>query len=187
GERNATLTSQAGSMRHAGFSQEAIAAALHAQNAKTCHPPLPRDEVARIAKSVSRYEFQDRALRVPSYKPFPTDALPGAFRAFVEQTAETIGCDASYLALPLLAGAASAIGNSRRIQLKVGWDEPAILWTAIVGDSGTMKSPALEAALKPVKHRQQEAWKGHEFVLANYDGEKAVYERDLAKWKKGSS
>lgn len=187
GERNATLTSLAGSMRHIGFYQQAIEAALLAQNDKVCHPPLPSGEVCRIAKSVARYEFGEQALRVPSYKPFPTDALPEPFRAFVEQTSEAIGCDASYVALPLLAGAASAIGNSRRIQLKAGWDEPAILWTAIVGDSGTMKSPALEAALKPIKNRQQEAWKGHEFVLAEYDGAKAIHERDLTQWKKGKS
>jgi hypothetical protein len=49
------LTSLAGSMRRRGMSAEAIAAALMAQNAQHCHPPLPEREVRAIAESVSRY------------------------------------------------------------------------------------------------------------------------------------
>jgi len=55
GERNATLTRLAGSMRRRGMSQEAILAALLAENEQRCRPPLPRSEVERIAASVSRY------------------------------------------------------------------------------------------------------------------------------------
>lgn len=53
--RNRTLTSLAGTMRRRGMSAAAIAAALLADNEARCTPPLPVDEVARIARSVSRY------------------------------------------------------------------------------------------------------------------------------------
>lgn len=56
GRRNVTLTSLAGSMRRRGMTREAIYAALLVENAKRCDPPLPEDEVRRIAASVSRYE-----------------------------------------------------------------------------------------------------------------------------------
>jgi hypothetical protein len=56
GCRNARLTSMAGSMRRAGFHEEAIAGALLAVNAVRCDPPLSEREVLRIAKSISRYE-----------------------------------------------------------------------------------------------------------------------------------
>jgi putative DNA primase/helicase len=56
GARNSTLTSLAGSMRRKGFSEEAILAALRVDNAKHCDPPLPDAEIARIARSVSRYD-----------------------------------------------------------------------------------------------------------------------------------
>jgi putative DNA primase/helicase len=55
GQRNATLASLAGSMRHRGFGEAAIQAALLAENAERCSPPLPETEVARIARSITRY------------------------------------------------------------------------------------------------------------------------------------
>jgi putative DNA primase/helicase len=56
GRRNDTLTSLAGSMRRPGMSEAAISAALKAENAARCSPPLPDSEVETIAASVARYE-----------------------------------------------------------------------------------------------------------------------------------
>jgi hypothetical protein len=56
GERNATLASLAGTRRARGMSAGAIAAALTAENATRCDPPLPDDEVRRIAASIGRYD-----------------------------------------------------------------------------------------------------------------------------------
>jgi len=56
GERNSRLTSIAGSMRRQGMAQKAIEAALQDVNKRQCSPPLPDDEVTRIAQSVTRYE-----------------------------------------------------------------------------------------------------------------------------------
>ncbi|MDR7400475.1 MAG: DUF3987 domain-containing protein, partial [Armatimonadota bacterium] len=55
GTRNVTLTSLAGSLRRRGLSQGVIEAALAAVNERVCVPPLPEEEVRRIAASVSRY------------------------------------------------------------------------------------------------------------------------------------
>jgi hypothetical protein len=55
GARNDTLTSLAGTMRRRGMSPEAITAALLAENAARCDPPLPEANVCRIARSVSGY------------------------------------------------------------------------------------------------------------------------------------
>jgi predicted P-loop ATPase len=55
GERNSTLTSLAGSMRRRGMTEEAIAAALLAENQRRCDPPLSDDEVRQIAASVASY------------------------------------------------------------------------------------------------------------------------------------
>lgn len=56
GQRNAKLTSLAGSMRSKGLDEDAIRAALRAHNLAHCQPPLPEDEVDRIAASIARYE-----------------------------------------------------------------------------------------------------------------------------------
>jgi hypothetical protein len=56
GCRNDTLTSMAGGMRRHGFGGEALYAALAAENAARCSPPLPDGEIQSIARSVARYE-----------------------------------------------------------------------------------------------------------------------------------
>ncbi|GIW90238.1 MAG: hypothetical protein KatS3mg109_0670 [Pirellulaceae bacterium] len=56
GQRNATLTRLAGTMRRVGMSQAEIAAALRQTNQDRCVPPLADREVERIAASIARYE-----------------------------------------------------------------------------------------------------------------------------------
>jgi putative DNA primase/helicase len=55
GQRNAHLTSVAGTMRKRGLGEEAIRAALLADNAERCEPPLDEREVEKIVRSVMRY------------------------------------------------------------------------------------------------------------------------------------
>lgn len=58
---------------------------------------------------------------IDPYQPFPTYTLPEPLRSFVSNGAKAIGCDPSYLALPLLSMTAAVVGSTRRIQLKRGW------------------------------------------------------------------
>lgn len=55
GQRDATLTSLAGTMRRRGMTEDAILAALREEN-KRCVPPLADAQVKKIAQSVARYE-----------------------------------------------------------------------------------------------------------------------------------
>lgn len=56
GNRNETLTSLAGYLRRAGFSEREMRAALQAANIERCQPPLESAEVDKIAWSVARYD-----------------------------------------------------------------------------------------------------------------------------------
>jgi len=56
GQRNGTLTRMAGIMRRCGMSQQEIVASIRVANIQRCDPPLPDQEVRKIAWSVSRYE-----------------------------------------------------------------------------------------------------------------------------------
>jgi putative DNA primase/helicase len=55
GNRNTHLTSVAGALRRDGADADELLAALSAENAAKCEPPLDRAEVAKIAASISRY------------------------------------------------------------------------------------------------------------------------------------
>lgn len=67
GGRNAHLTSLAGTMQRRGMTPAAILAALQAENATRCNPPLANEEVARIAASVSRYAPADADVSAPRF------------------------------------------------------------------------------------------------------------------------
>jgi hypothetical protein len=94
---------------------------------------------------------------IPSHRPFPVEALPKAVRQYVEGSAAAIGCDPALVALPVLAVLGAAVGNSRRIQLKKGWTEPAVVWATVLAPSGELKSPAFDAALAHVRRLQDAA------------------------------
>jgi hypothetical protein len=60
GSRNSTLTSLAGSLRRKGLGDDTILAMLREANGRECKPALSDDEVKRIAKSITRYPFQEQ-------------------------------------------------------------------------------------------------------------------------------
>jgi hypothetical protein len=164
-------------------------------------PPLDEDELAKAVRSAARNGTPrtTHEVRVNSgssetpepcvppiepFLPFPVDVMPEPARSFVETCATAIGCDPSYVAIPMLSMLAAAIGNTRRIQLKRGWTEPAIVWTAIVGESGTLKTPAYRLVLRPVHQLQAKAMK--QAAAAQDLHEKALlrYDKELSEWKR---
>jgi hypothetical protein len=163
-----------------------VAIIRHAYNDHLADGDLP-DWHAGLAEIVSTIAPAKKGTRpapmVESYRPFPVEALPEPVRGFVVAGAKAIGCDPSYIALPLLSELAAAIGNSRRICLKRTWYEPSIVWTAIVGESGTAKSPAVELATRPVYAIHRRAMSEFTVEAERYERLKLDYERDLAKWK----
>ena len=72
------------------------------------------------------------------------------------EAAASIGCDETFVALPLLAVAGAAIGTTARLALKPDWLVPPILWPVVVGESGTAKSPALAAVTEHVQRHEKE-------------------------------
>jgi putative DNA primase/helicase len=55
GQRNNHLTRLAGTMQRNGMAPEAISAALTAENAAKCSPPLDATEIVKIVESITRY------------------------------------------------------------------------------------------------------------------------------------
>lgn len=135
--------------------------------------PPPRDPPMteeRQREAIEREYAVQHALRgekLQAYRwdPFPVEALPEPCRTFVTEAAASIGCDESYIALPLLSALAAVVGNARSIRLEADWDEPAVVWSAIVGEGGTLKSPALDMALQPLWRQEVENIRKYEQAL----------------------
>lgn len=180
GRRNATLASLAGTMRKRGMTEPAILAALLTENVERCSPPLDETEVRRIAASIGQYTPGASFACTPRDRlpGFPLDTLPPLLRAHVAENAAAIGCPVDLVALPALAACGASLGNTWSLDLKAGWSERSILWAAVIARSGTAKSPALTAALRPLHALQAEAytrWRDdHEQWLADLNVWKAT-------------
>ena len=177
GGRNAHLTSLAGTMRRRGTSKEAMEVALLQDNAERCHPPLDANEVRRIAGSVARYR---PSTEIP---PFPVDVLPETVQRFVSQASEAFPCPPDFIAIPLLVLLGAAIGRSRVLEVKSGWRESSRLWSALVADPGTMKSPVFDLATTWARERQAKDWQTFFEEQKQYDRTQLEYEVALKRWK----
>jgi len=120
----------------------------------------------------------------PAYVPFPVGLLPSPVGDYVAEAAAALGCDPAYVALPMLAAVAGAVGNSCRVALKESWEEPAVVWAAIIGPSGTMKSPAFEKATQTLQRIQTKAFRDFKEKEKSYKALKTAYDADLAAWKR---
>ena len=170
---------------------------------KRCQPPLDEAEVYRQVNNILQKEQAKRnghtstntskaaqvvggstQIVVDQFRPFPCQSLPEPIRSFVVAGAKAIGCDESYIALPMLSNVAAAIGNTRRLRLKRGWDVAAIIWTAIVGESGTSKTPAFQLVLKHVRRRQRISLERYFKELERHKSETAIFDKLMSNWKK---
>ena len=109
---------------------------------------------------------------IPQALPFPTEVLPIHLRTFVEEAAASIGCPPEFVGVPMLATLGAAIGNSRVLEVKTHYTESAALYTAIIGDPGSSKSPALNAATVPALRKQEELGREYNEAFAEYNRER---------------
>ncbi len=150
-------------------------------------PDTLRSQLESLVDQASLVELPGPGRQVDHFQPFPVEALPEPVRGFVQTGAKAIGCDLSFIALPMLAALASAIGNTRRIRLKQGWTEPPILWCAVVAESGDKKSPPLDLVKRPLEKRQRKSFKEHAERMNQYLREMQDHDQNLKEWGKSGN
>lgn len=117
------------------------------------------------------------------FKPLHPELFPEPARSFIRSASEALGVDTTFIAAPLLSALAGAIGNARVVQVKNGWTEPAVVWTAIVGQSGALKTPSINAVLKPLHTHQLADLARFQDEMKEYESAKQVFDLDLKAWK----
>jgi hypothetical protein len=125
----------------------------------------------------------------PVAKLDPSD-LPKAIGDAVIDIAERLSCPIDYLAIPALAGAGIAAGNMIGIQPKKfddSWVVHPAFWGGIVGSPGSMKTPALQAALKPLQYLEEKAASDYKFEYSEYMKAKKVFDKEMSEFKSGKS
>lgn len=107
-------------------------------------PATLRERIEVMAIQAESFESEVPTRQSVGFVPFPIEELPHVMACFVQEGSQAIGCDPSFVALPLLVALGAMIGDSRRLRIKQSWLVPPIIWAANVGRSGTVKSPALD-------------------------------------------
>jgi hypothetical protein len=144
------------------------------------HDPIPQDLRHTNGNAVDTIDAVDAvdtvSMKLPDAPKFPVDAMPEGCQKLVSEAAKAIGCPPEFVSVPMLAVLASAIGNSRVIKLKEGWEEGAGIYAAVIADPGEKKTPAMKMALEPA---QKEQARLKEHYLKQADEHKA----EMRQWK----
>ena len=98
-----------------------------------------------------------------------------------------MGCDPAFFVVCMLPVLGGSIGNSRALRLKNQWTVPAVIWSALIAESGSMKSPAQELVASPLKQIQLELSEAHEVQWRSYRSEMKKFKRELSRWNQSES
>ncbi|MEW2914992.1 YfjI family protein [Leisingera sp. JC11] len=109
--------------------------------------------------------------------------LFGPWANWLLVAAEVKNAPIDYVALALLTSASAVIGNSRWAVPWPGWKEPPTLWGMLVGDPSSMKSPAQDAVLDPIKTIDDALAESYREERQEWESEDEVARLVLAKWK----
>ena len=150
-------------------------------------PSVDRSELRKRLDSVCQAAIPRvvERTRIPceSFEPFPLDVLPNRLQKLVADGAASIGCNVANIALPLLTAYGAAIGNTRRLRLKDGWDVPPIIWSIVVGKSGSGKSPAWKVAMQPTARIEKTAELRHNREVAQWIDDCEGWSKEHSQWK----
>jgi hypothetical protein len=119
----------------------------------------------------------------PEAQPFPLEVLPPSARKLVVETARALPCPPDYVAVPLLVMAGAAIGRSRVLRVKGGHLQPPLLYAAVIGSPGSMKSPALEVAAAEVFDVEEVNHREYEKEREEYDAAVETYKEDMTAYR----
>jgi putative DNA primase/helicase len=201
GSRTNTLVSLAGTMQRRGMSLEAITAALLAENAAKCNPPLPEEKVKSIAADiVKRYpagepdmplldewpEPEPLSESLPDVAQFDLELMPESFRPLVKDVAERMQVPLDFPAVAAIATLAGVTNRRAMIQPKRNdhtWTVVPNLWGGIVAPPGMLKSPVLTCMTQPARVIESEWRKAHEDEEQVYLSELESQKLEIAAWE----
>lgn len=101
---------------------------------------------------------------------FPLDSLPEKIQDIVQQVHTELNFPKNYTAAALLFATSVAIGNSRVLYARSDWKVKSILFMALIGEPGALKSHPINFALKPLE-------KSDTVTLSQYERELEEYRR----------
>ena len=129
--------------------------------------------------------LDDRRGELPD---FPAEALPASLRGWLLRAVRGAAVTPGHVAVPLLGIASALIGTARRVRACRSWSEPLTMWVAVVGFSGTGKTPGLDVTRRVLsliergrKQKIAELQREHETRAQKAKAEKKKWETAVAE------
>jgi putative DNA primase/helicase len=131
-------------------------------------------------------ERQKRAPVWPEPQPLPEGLapvanfsfklLPAAIRPWARDICERVSCPPDYVGAAAVTALGAALGRkiAVRPQAQTDWTVTANQWCLIIGRPGVLKSPAMEAALAPLKRLAAVACDAYEDTHKHWERDRAV-------------
>lgn len=105
---------------------------------------------------------------LPEAAAFPITTLPKKLIPFVDEVAGSLNAPTDFAAVPLLAIAGGAIGNSRRLAIHDSHTQGAVLFACIIGSPGSGKSPALGKVAAPLEIAERRFYREFEQAVKEW-------------------
>lgn len=141
---------------------------------ETLKKDLGIDKVSSNLHHEKNTDFASEKLLEPLA--FPVEVLPKSCQKLVQEAVAAISCPPDFVALPMLVVLGTAVGNSRVIKLKGGWEEGAAIYGAVVADPGEKKTPAMKLAIEPAAKEQAALRDAYRKKVDEYKRECREYE-----------
>jgi Protein of unknown function (DUF3987) len=115
---------------------------------------------------------------------FPLEVLSPKLQEVVRRTSKGAGVTHAHVAVPLLGISSGLIGYSRRLRATASWFQPATSWTALVGYSGTGKTPGHSVTRRAAKEVEQLRKKDEEKRKRDHETKKLAAKAARDNWEK---
>jgi hypothetical protein len=107
--------------------------------------------------------------------PFPLEAFPEPVQAIIKALHECLNYPIEFTGSSMLFTISIAIGNSRRVKVKKGWNENAVVYVALVSPAGTIKTHPVKFALIPIIKKDSAAFKDYQNDMKQYKEDKSKH------------
>lgn len=114
---------------------------------------------------------------LPPVVAFDYALLPENLQPWARDICERVQCAPDYVGVAIMAGLGSIIGRKLGIrpQAKTDWTVTPNQWALVIGRPGVLKSPAMEAALSPLKRLAAEAAAEHQMEMDDFKARATLF------------
>jgi putative DNA primase/helicase len=108
---------------------------------------------------------------------FSTRFTPEALGPWIDDISNRLQCPPDYVGVTAVTALGAVVGRrvGIRPQIKTDWMEVPNQWGCFIGRPGMLKSPAMNEALRPIRHLEAEAAKENEIAQQAYQAGMSAY------------